>query len=125
MDTISIQVPDLSAIRDYLLVIIEIGTSIGVIYKWIISPLKKLNEKVDQQNKKIDSQEEDIADVLCDRLQQAHDYYCNVQKWCSAVEKERIVGMYTRYRSKGRNHLADHNEQDILDLPEHPPKTMG
>jgi len=74
MDTISIQVPDLSAIRDYLLVIIEIGTSIGVIYKWIISPLKKLNEKVDQQNKKIDRQEEDIADVLCDRLQQAHDY---------------------------------------------------
>lgn len=113
MDAVSIQIPDLSAIRDYQLVVIEIATSIGVIYKWIIAPLKKIGDMVK-------SQEDDIADILCDRLQQAHDFYCYQQGWCSAADKERLMMTYKKYRDKGRNHLADHNEDDILSLPEHP-----
>jgi hypothetical protein len=97
METVSIEVPDLSVLRDYLLVIIEIATSVGVIYKWIISPLKKIGDLVK-------SQEEDIADILCDRLQQAHDFYCYEQGWCTAADKERLIEMYKKYRDKGRNH---------------------
>lgn len=115
MEAISIEIPDLYAIRDFLLVIVEIATTVGVIYKWIISPQKKIKTMVE-------SQEEDIADILCDRLQQAHDFYCYQQGWCSASDKERLVSMYKKYRQKGRNHLADHNEKDIMDLPEHPPE---
>ena len=58
---------------------------------------------------------EDVGDLQCDRLTQAHDYYMGLG-CCPSATKQVLVHMHRSYRAKGRNHLCDHYEQDILDL---------
>ena len=103
----------LSQANAWLTPIVEIGTTLIVLYKWLIKPQREMMALIKKQD-------EAIGDILCDRLQQAHDYYVNKAGWCSASDKQRLIEMHKRYRGQGRNHLADHNEQDILSLPENP-----
>ena len=63
---------------------------------------------------------DDIGDLQYQSLAQAHDLYTS-QHWCPASTKQQLVTMHESYKKKGRNHLSVHYEEEILDLPEHPP----
>ena len=63
---------------------------------------------------------DDIGDLQYQSLAQAHDLYMS-QRWCPASTKQQLVTMHESYEKKGRNHLSEHYEEEILDLPEHPP----
>lgn len=63
---------------------------------------------------------DDIGDLQYQSLAQAHDLYTS-QHWCPASTKQQLVTMHESYKQKGRNHLSEHYEEEILNLPEHPP----
>ena len=62
---------------------------------------------------------EDIAELQCDRLSQAHDFYLS-RGWCTSSKKAQLCEMYRSYMAKGRNHLSHYYEQEILALPDSP-----
>lgn len=64
---------------------------------------------------------EDIGDLQYERLSQAYDFY-KEQGWCPDSKKEMLCEMKRSYTGRGRNHLTEHYEQDILSLPSKPPK---
>ena len=64
----------------------------------------------------IESISQDVGDLQCDRLTQAHDFYVT-QGYCPSTTKQVLVAMHQSYRAKGRNHLCNHYEEDILSLP--------
>ena len=97
---------------DNLALIVGIGTSLVAIYNWVAKPLKKMAER-DR------AQDSDISMLLWDRLSQAHAYYMT-RGWASAQEKERLIAMHKAYQDRGRNHLTETYEKDILALPEKP-----
>lgn len=92
-------------IGDWIIWVGGIAAVLGVLYRWIIKPLRIIQA--------------DTADILCDRLTQAHDYHMR-KGFCPKVDKSRLCAMHQRYRSLGRNHLVDSYEQDLLDLPDEP-----
>ena len=104
----------LTVLKDHLALIITLVTSLIAIYNWIAKPLKKLLER-DK------AQDSDISMLLWDRLSQAHAYYIN-RGWATAEEKERLIAMHKAYQDRGRNHLSQSFESDLLKLPEHPTK---
>ena len=63
---------------------------------------------------------DDVAELQRDRLCQMHDFYTR-QGWCPSDKKREIVDWHAKYTKKGRNHLANHYEEDILELPNYPP----
>ena len=62
---------------------------------------------------------DDIGDLQYERLSQAHEYYTG-QGWCPGSKKEMLCQMHKSYRAKGRNHLSEHYEEEILRLDSHP-----
>ena len=98
---------------DHLTTIIALVTALIALYKWVAQPLKKILDRDKQQN-------EDLAILTWSFLQQAHDRYMK-RGWCSTAEKEQITAMHRSYVAKGRNHLSETYETDILGLPDHPP----
>lgn len=102
-----------------------------VVWKPFISRRKKIEaaRKEEREYKaavleKLDAIIEDIADLQRDRLTQAHDFYV-AQGYCPSDTKQVLVHMHRSYRAKGRNHLCDHYEQDILELPTDAPARAG
>ena len=100
-----------------------------VLFKPIKNAIKKRREDRDMQKKfqqlvleKLDAITDDIADLQYERLSQAHDFYTS-QGWCPTSKKEQLCHMYKSYHNKGRNHLSEHYEQDILRLKDRPCKT--
>lgn len=89
----------------------------GVLWRGIVLPLRRVLQRLERLD-------EDTADLLWDRLQQAQDDRQR-QGWCSAAEKQRLAEMHRRYAAKGRNHLAANYEQALLALPEHPAVAEG
>ena len=67
---------------------------------------------------------DDIGDLQYQSLAQAHDLYTS-QGWCPASTKQQLVTMHVSYTNKGRNHLSEHYEDEILNLPEHPPASIN
>lgn len=68
---------------------------------------------------KLDAVASDIGDLQYERLAQAYDFYMD-RGWCPASKKEQLCQMHRSYKAKGRNHLTDMYEADILALPERP-----
>lgn len=66
----------------------------------------------------LDGIKDDVGDLQCDRLNQAHDYYMD-KGFCPTERKGVLCNMYQSYHSKGRNHLSAHYEEDIVSLPDH------
>ena len=93
--------------------VIGIFTALGAIF----GPLVKLMLDILKRLKEMDK---DMADILCTQLTSEHDRYMQLG-WCSATDKRRLEEIYHRYKSRGRNHIAQHYIEDIADLPEHPP----
>ena len=102
-----------------------------VLFKPIKNAIKKRREDRDMQKKfqklvleKLDAITDDIADLQYERLSQAHDFYTS-QGWCPTSNKEQLCHMYKSYHNKGRNHLSEHYEQDILKLKDRPCNKAG
>lgn len=68
---------------------------------------------------KLDSITDDIGDLQYERLSQAHDFYTS-QGWCPTSKKVQLCNMHKSYRAKGRNHLSEHYEEDIMRLKDKP-----
>ena len=64
---------------------------------------------------------DDIGDLQYERLSQAQDFYTS-RGWCSGAKKEMLCKMHASYRAKGRNHLSEHYEEEILRLADKPAK---
>ena len=64
---------------------------------------------------------DDIGDLQYERLSQAYDFY-TTRGWCTSSKKLMLCKMHKSYRAKNRNHLSEHFEQEILDLPDKPKK---
>lgn len=62
---------------------------------------------------------DDIADLQYERLSQAQEFYTQ-QGWCPGSKKEMLCQMHKSYRQKGRNHLSEHYEEEILSLDSKP-----
>lgn len=122
----------LFSVRDLLTALVAVVTAVGVIYGWVIKPIKRQQEldklqsekidklvvAVDELKKQVDANQ---AEYVRDRLQTMHEKYCNELGWASAEEKRRIVDWYEDYRRRGYNHLAETYAEDIVKLPERPP----
>lgn len=100
-------------LSENLKAIVAIGTSLGVMWKWVAAPMQDVQ-------KRLKALDEDTADLLCSQLTREHDYYVT-QGWCSASDKQRLDSVYTRYKARGRNHIAEHYMKDIVALPESAP----
>ena len=84
----------------------------------------KLRDKFEDMRKEMSTVQDDVADVLGNELEIGHHKFMT-QGWCSSAEKQHYVDMHKRYSERGHNHLAQHYEEDLLDLPEYPPETVG
>lgn len=107
-----------------------ISAIVAVISLLLIKPIKKARAAQREERQKQDRFQrdvlerlnlitDDIAQLQCERLSQAHDYYTS-RGWCPTSKKQQLCEMYKSYRSKGRNHLAEHYEDDIMHLAEKP-----
>ena len=67
---------------------------------------------------------DDIGDLQYERLSQAQDFYAS-RGWCPGAKKEMLCKMHASYRARGRNHLSEHYEEEILRLPDKPPERKG
>lgn len=98
-----------------------------IIYKPVIKPYldrrKKEREETAKFRKdvmeKLDGVIDDIADLQYERLSQAHDFYVG-RGWCPTSKKHQLCQMYQSYTNKGRNHLSEHYEKEILALADKP-----
>lgn len=66
---------------------------------------------------------DDIGDLQYERLSQAQDFY-TTRGWCPGSKKEMLCRMHQSYRAKGRNHLSEHYEEEILRLADKPDTRM-
>jgi len=89
--------------------VVTIATSLVVIVGWVVKPV----QKIAKQLKSLDT---DVGNILCSQLVREHDYYVAKGR-CSSADKQRIEMIYAQYKARGRNHLADHFMDEILNLP--------
>ena len=82
---------------------------------------KELKETLAELNAKLCALSDDIGDLQYERLSQAYDFY-TTRGWCTSSKKLMLCKMHKSYRAKNRNHLSEHFEQEILDLPDKPKK---
>lgn len=81
----------------------------------------ELKKALEELNEKLCALSEDIGDLQYERLSQAYDFY-TTRGWCTSSKKLMLCKMHKSYRAKNRNHLSEHFEQEILDLPDKPKK---
>lgn len=92
--------------------VVSLGASLGVIYGWVVRPIRNIVRKLDALT-------EDVAYLQGERLNSAYDFYIQ-RGWCSGAKKRELERWYTAYKSAGHNHLADNYINSILALPEQP-----
>lgn len=103
----------LKTIGSWVIWLVSLAGAVGAIYKWVASPLKDIRTSIAVVA-------DDVGDIFCDRLNQAHDYWVG-KGYCPKADKTRLVEMHQRYTAMGRNHLTANYENDLIRLPEHPP----
>ena len=99
-------------------VILRLAGVIGAI-STIIAAVVAVYKALRRIEKMLTGVMDDIADLQYERLAQAHDFYMD-RGWCPASKKKQLCIIYQSYKSKGRNHLTEHYEENILSLPEEP-----
>lgn len=94
----------------------------GSVKKALMKPLTDIKAQNDKQEERLKRLDEDTADLLCAHLTREHDYYVT-RGWCPTSDKQRFDSIYTRYKSRGRNHVASTYMDDIIALPTQPTQT--
>lgn len=99
---------------EFLKWVVGVGAAVGAIWGFLGKPIKAMRGEM--------STVQGITDMLMgDRLAQAHDHW--MQKgYCPPLDKHRLVAMHAAYEKRGLNHLTKTYEQDLLTLPDKPPK---
>lgn len=82
---------------------------------------QEVRQSLHDIQKAIEGLQDDIGDLQYERLSQAHEFYTD-QGWCPGSKKEMLCQMHQSYQEKGRNHLSEHYEEEILSLPSKPPQ---
>ena len=80
---------------------------------------KEMRDAMARIDKTLVTLTDDIGDLQYERLSQAQEFYTQ-QGWCPGSKKEMLCQMHKSYRGKGRNHLSEHYEEEILNLPSKP-----
>lgn len=80
---------------------------------------KEMREAMAHINQTLVVLTDDIGDLQYERLSQAQEFY-TAQGWCPGSKKEMLCQMHKSYRAKGRNHLSEHYEEEILKLDSRP-----
>lgn len=80
---------------------------------------ERLRGEFKEIRKELGTAQEDIADVLGNELEAAYQKFTR-QGWCPPAEKHHFVSMHQRYSERGHNHLVQHYEEDLLELPDGP-----
>ena len=83
----------------------------------------ELTSRLDRISETLRGVSEDIGDLQYERLSQAQDFYVS-RGWCPGAKKEMLLKMHSSYRARGRNHLSEHYEEEILRLPDKPPENL-
>lgn len=81
----------------------------------------ELSTSLKHINQVLEGLSDDIGDLQYERLSQAQDFYTS-RGWCPGAKKEMLCKMHASYRAKGRNHLSEHYEEEILRLADKPQK---
>ena len=81
----------------------------------------ELRQSLEKITTMLDSLSDDIGDLQYERLSQAQDFYTS-RGWCPGAKKEMLCKMHASYRARGRNHLSEHYEEEILRLADKPPQ---
>lgn len=108
----------------------SVSAIIGLATLIFWKPISKARQRANDEKKasqsfrstvleKLDGIGDDVGDLQCDRLNQAHDYYV-AKGFCATEKKALLCDMYKSYHGKGRNHLSEHYEKDIMSLPDKP-----
>lgn len=80
---------------------------------------KEMRDAMARIDKTLVTLTDDIGDLQYERLSQAQEFY-TAQGWCPGSKKEMLCQMHKSYRAKGRNHLSEHYEEEILKLDSKP-----
>ena len=81
----------------------------------------ELRQSLEKITTVLDGLSDDIGDLQYERLSQAQDFYTS-RGWCPGAKKEMLCKMHASYRARGRNHLSEHYEEEILRLADKPEK---
>ena len=81
----------------------------------------ELRQSLEKITTALDGLSDDIGDLQYERLSQAQDFYTS-RGWCPGAKKEMLCKMHASYRARGRNHLSEHYEEEILRLADKPPQ---
>ena len=81
----------------------------------------ELRQSLEKITTVLDGLSNDIGDLQYERLSQAQDFYTS-RGWCPGAKKEMLCKMHASYRARGRNHLSEHYEEEILRLADKPEK---
>ena len=87
-----------------------IVAGLGILYR-------KLSKRVSDNQSRDKAMEDGIRELLKDRIIQAHDYYVNEKRSCSAFRKASIDSMYEAYHTLGGNGTVTRLCQEIDSLP--------
>lgn len=93
-------------------------TIYGVI-KGAVAPIIKVLK--DLRNA-LTSIEDDLGLLQRERLQSGHAIYIEIG-YCPSGEKEVLDEIFQRYKKKELNHFTQKQFDDIMKLPEHPPRS--
>ena len=91
-------------------------------YRLVVKPIHDIKSSVKAVDDKVVVVQDDVADMQCDRLNQAYDYYVH-KGFCPKDAKDRLSDMCDKYCKRGRNHIAPHYREILLNLPDNPPET--
>ena len=80
---------------------------------------KAVFARLDSIDNNISALVDDMGDIQYESLAQAHEFYTG-QGWCPSSTKQQLCQMHKSYSAKGRNHLSDRYEEEILALREQP-----
>lgn len=80
---------------------------------------KAMFDRLDSIDSNISALIDDMGDIQYESLAQAHEFYTG-QGWCPSSTKQQLCQMHKSYSAKGRNHLSDRYEEEILALREQP-----
>ncbi len=106
-----------SEIIDSFMMFAAFIAAIVAVHKTMVKPIKEIGKKTTVALEAINVLSDDVADMMGDRLHQAHTYYTNKGS-CSKFDKERLLSMHKRYTEMNRNHLVESYAEDLLKLPE-------
>lgn len=110
-----------------------ISSVLALVTVVLVRPIRSRQKKAEEQQqeqakfrvelmKKLDAVIDDIGDLQYERLSQSHDFYMD-RGWCPASKKDQLCNMHKSYIAKGRNHLTQYYEQELLSLPTEPGAT--